>query len=106
MNPARQRPNFVRPAIGTLLILLIPFVMTFHDRDKAAGDGWHWEPGSFVVMGALLFGAGLAYEVLASRLGTRGSRLAAGIAIALAVLVIWFELAVDGVSKVLALMLG
>ena len=57
-------------------------------------------------MGALLFGAGFAYEVLASRLRTRAYRIAAGIAITLAVIAIWFELAVDGVSKVVAMLLG
>lgn len=101
-----MRRHMVRPAIGTALLLLVPLVMTILDRDKPPGDGWHWDPASFLVMGALLFGAGFAYEVLASRLRTRAYRIAAGIAITLAVIAIWFELAVDGVSKVMAMLLG
>src|SRR5687767_16001976 len=92
-----KRKHFVRPAIVTAGILLIPLVMTILDRAKPAGDGWHWGPGDFVVMGALLFGAGLTYEFLASRMQRKAYRVALGSAIVLAVLAIWFELAVDGV---------
>ena len=98
--------HLVRPAIGTALILLIPLVMTVLDRGKPPGDGWRWGPGDFVAMGALLFGAGVTYEVLASRLDRKAYRVAAGLAILLAVLAIWFELAVDGVSKVIKMLLG
>lgn len=106
MKPVRHRPHFVRPAIGTLLILLVPLVMTIHDRAKPPGEGWHWQSGSFIVMGALLFGAGLAYEGLASRLRTRRRKAIVGTVIAAAVVAIWFELAVDGVSKVFRLLAG
>ena len=101
-----QRKYLVRPALVTGGILLIPLVMSFLDRNKPAGDGWHWGPGDFVAMGALLFGAGVAYELLASRMDRRAYRVAAGAAIALAVVAIWFELAVDGVSKTIAWLLG
>jgi protein-S-isoprenylcysteine O-methyltransferase Ste14 len=98
--------HLVRPAIGTALILLIPLVMTLLDRGKPPGDGWHWGPGDFVAMGALLFGAGVTYEVLASKLDRKAHRIAAGIAIMLAVLAIWVELAVDGVSKAARMLFG
>lgn len=101
-----SRKHMARPAIGTGVILLIPLVMTILDRGKPAGDGWHWGPGDFVVMGALLFGAGVTYEFLASRIDRKAGRVAAGIAILLAVLAVWFELAVDGVSKVTRMILG
>ena len=101
-----QRKHVVRPVIVTGGLLLIPLVMTILDRGKPAGDGWHWGPGDFVVMGALLFGAGLTYEVLASRTDSNAYRVAVGIAIVLAVLAIWVELAVDGMSKAVKLLLG
>ena len=100
------RRHLLRPAIGTALILLVPLVMTILDRSKPAGDGWHWGPGDFVVMGALLFGAGVTYEVLASRMQSKASRVAVGAAILLAVLAVWVELAVDGVSRGIRMMFG
>jgi protein-S-isoprenylcysteine O-methyltransferase Ste14 len=100
------RKHLLRPAIVTAGILLIPLVMTILDRGKPPGDGWHWGPGDFVVMGALLFGAGVTYEVLASRIDRKAGKIAAGIAILLAVLAIWVELAVDGVSKGIRMIFG
>jgi hypothetical protein len=93
----------IRPAIWTAGILLIPFVMTILDRDKPEGDGWRWGPGDFVFMGALLFGAGITYEFLASKTNRKAHRIIIGVVIALSVLAIWIELAVDGVSRFLGL---
>ena len=101
-----QRKHIIRPAIWTGLILLIPLVMTILDSGKAEGDGWHWRPGSFIVMGALLFCAGLGYEFLASKTDQKACRVAIGIAIVFSVLAIWFELAVDGVSKTVKFLFG
>jgi hypothetical protein len=95
-----------RPAIVTGGLLLIPLVMTYLDREKPLGQGWRWEPMSFVVMGLLLFGAGLVYEVLARRIRARGARAALFLAVAGAVLVIWAQLAVQAVSKGLTLLFG
>src|SRR3546814_7493924 len=61
-------------------MLLIPLVMTIVDRNKPEGDGWHWRPGGFVVVGALLFGAGFVYEFLASKMNSRALKLALGLA--------------------------
>lgn len=90
-----------RPAIGTGLVLLVPLVMTIVDRHKPAGEGWRWGPLDFVVMGALLFGAGLGYEYFAPKLGNKSHRATLGIGILFAVLGIWVELAVGGISQVL-----
>lgn len=95
-----------RPAIGTALILMIPLVMTFVDRDKAEGDGWRWSPMDFVVMGALLFGAGLAYELLARKLQDKRHRMLVGGAILAVVVLIWTELAVGAVSQLLQFLFG
>ena len=89
-----------RPAIGTGLILMIPLVMTYVDRNLVAGDGWRWSPLDFAVMGALLFGAGLAYELLARKL-PQPRKVLLGAAILAVVLLVWAELAVDGVSQLL-----
>lgn len=91
----------VRPAIGTGLILLIPLVMTILDRHKAVGEGWRWTPLDFTVMGALLFGAGLTYEFIASKINSKAHKVLLGLAIAFVVLAIWVELAVDGISQLI-----
>jgi hypothetical protein len=100
-------PNpFLRPAIGTAAILLIPLVMTFVDRAKLPGEGWRWGPLDFVVMGALLFGAGWVYEMLAARTPRLLHKAAICGAILLCVAMIWAELAVYAVSKGLKLLFG
>src|SRR3546814_19051651 len=80
--------------------------MTIVDRNKPEGDGWHWRPGGFVVVGALLFGAGFVYEFLASKMNSRALKLALGLAMTFSVLAIWVEVAVDGVSRAIELLLG
>lgn len=89
----------IRPAIGTGALLLIPLVMTFLDRNKQAGDGWSWGPGDFLIMGLLLFGAGITYEVVSRRLSSTRNRAAVALFVTGVVLVIWVELAVGGVSQ-------
>jgi len=92
----------LRPAIGTCLVLLIPLTMTLVDRHKAQGEGWNWGPGDFMVMGTLLLGAGLCYEFFAERLTSSPHRVALGLTIIAAVLAIWVEMAVGGVSQLVA----
>ncbi len=99
-----QSTRIIRPAAGTALILLIPLVMTILDRGKVVGAGWHWSPMDFVVMGGLLFGAGLTYELLSGRLPGKARSVALALAIVLIVLAIWVELAVDGVSQLFSLL--
>ena len=98
--------HLVRPAIATGLLLLIPAVMNIVDRGTAPGDGWNWGPGDFLVMAALLFGAGLLYEWAAGKARTRRQRLAVGAVVAAVVFAIWAELAVEGVSKLAAFLLS
>jgi hypothetical protein len=80
--------NIIRIALATAGILLIPLVaMQFTDEVS-------WDETDFIVMGVLLFGSGLMYELLASRSGTIVYRGAAGIAVATALLLVWMNLAV------------
>lgn len=93
---------WARPALGTGLLLLIPLAMTFIDRGKPAGDGWHWDPFDFLIMGALLFGAGTAYELVSRKQNARPQRIVTALAILGVVLLIWTELAVGAVSQLFA----
>jgi hypothetical protein len=80
--------NIIRIALATAGILLVPLVaMQFTDEVS-------WDETDFIVMGALLFGSGLMYELLARRSVAIVYRSAAGIAVATALLLVWMNLAV------------
>ncbi|RPJ03452.1 MAG: hypothetical protein EHM31_00755 [Candidatus Aminicenantes bacterium] len=53
-----------------------------------------WSMGDFVVMGVLLFGAGLMYVLIARLSDIVAYRMAVGIAVAAGLLLIWVNLAV------------
>ena len=97
-----QNKNIVRIAIVVGLILLIPLVLTLLGSG-VDGEGWNWKLGDFIVMGVLLFGTGLALDFAVRKLTNPVYRVFAVIAIVVALLLIWVELAVDRVSQALAL---
>ena len=83
-----QNKNIIRIALGTGLLLLIPFLaMQFTDEVD-------WKIGDFIVMGILLLSSGLAYELIAKKMSTTAYRVAVGIAIGIVFLLLWAELAV------------
>jgi hypothetical protein len=78
----------IRIALITASILLVPLVaMLFTDEVN-------WGPMDFIVIGALLFGAGLAYELLVRRVHDKKRRLVIGAGVVCVVLYLWAELAV------------
>jgi uncharacterized membrane protein len=80
--------SITRFALATALILTVPMIaMQFTDEVD-------WNLADFVVAGALLFGAGLAYQFLASRATTTAYRIAAGAAVGIALAAVWVSLAV------------
>ena len=102
-----QNKNIVRIAIIVGLILLIPLVLTLLNPNAriygGGGGGWDWAPGGFIVMGVLLFGTGFALDFAVRKLINPIYRVFAVIAIVVALLLIWVELAVDGVSQAVKL---
>jgi hypothetical protein len=75
--------NLIRIAIVTACILMIPLLA-----------GAPWSPFDFIVMGTLLFGTGLTYELVARKAGTIAYRAAVGIACATGFLLVWINAAV------------
>lgn len=71
------------------LILAIPATMMLF-----GAGGWNWSLSDFAVLGTVLFGAGLAYELLARRSGNTAYQAAFGIGLAGAVLLFWVNGAV------------
>jgi len=70
-----QNKSIVRIALVTGCILLVPLLGNLL-------MGWHWHPIAFPLWGALLFGTGLTYELIAKKGGTIAYRAAVGIACA------------------------
>ena len=72
-------------AIGILLLPLLAMQFT-HEVN--------WTLFDFLVAGALLLGACLAFELVARKVATRTHRFIVGIAITIVLLLVWAELAV------------
>lgn len=80
--------NISRFALATVFILLIPLVaMQFTDEVN-------WELADFVIIGTLLMGTGLTYELMASKMKNAKHRIVLAIVLLAALLYIWAELAV------------
>jgi hypothetical protein len=75
-------------ALAVALILLLPWIAMQFSAEVA------WSGFDFAFAGALLFGAGLAIDLIARKAGTLAYRAALGAALAAAVLLVWVNLAV------------
>jgi hypothetical protein len=85
--------SIARLALGTALLLLIPLVAMQFTSEVV------WTLSDFVIAGALLFGTGLTY-LLVARLGNNGAyRLAVGVAVMAGLLLIWINLAVGFIGS-------
>jgi hypothetical protein len=81
-------PKGLFPAIVTIVLLAIPLVaMQFTDEVQ-------WEASDFLVMGALLFTTGLAFEWVLRRKGSSLYRIAFGLGLFATLLMTWANLAV------------
>lgn len=80
--------SIVAVALITALLLLVPlFAMRFTDQVN-------WTTLDFVVAGALLFGTGCSFVLLTRMANGATCKLAAGVAVAAALLLVWVNLAV------------
>ena len=70
-----QNKSIIRIAFVTGCILLVPLLGNLF-------MGWNWPPFAFAFWGAVLFGTGLTYELIARKGGTIAYRAAVGIACA------------------------
>lgn len=84
-----QYKRIIRIGIGVGLILMVPLI------GMQVSDEWNWSLFDFIFIGALLFGAGLAYELLVRNANTVAYRIAVGIALGAALLLVWVNGAVE-----------
>lgn len=87
--------NLVRVVLGTLGLLLIPFVLQLTIGTGVDGQGFNWKPGDFVVVGTLVFITGLGLDFAWRRAKHRGLAV---IAIILAFLALYVHMAVGIVN--------
>lgn len=82
----RRRSLWKSPALITALLLLI-LLLANHFV-----DGWNWPPRAFVLVGTLLFGIGLTYQLVTRNRDAIAYRAAVGIACAATFLLAWGNL--------------
>jgi hypothetical protein len=74
--------------LGSAFLLLLP-LLAMQFTDEVA-----WNPFDFAVAGVLLIGTGLLYVLAAKMVSNPRYRIALGVAFALALFLVWAELAV------------
>ena len=84
-----QKKNIIRIALATAFLLLI-LLLAMQFTDEVV-----WDLTDFAVGGALLFGAGLTYELVARKARNTAHRVAIGLAVATALTFVWMLLALS-----------
>lgn len=88
--------NIIRSVLTAELVLLVPLVgMLFSDEVD-------WAVADFVVVGILLVGVGVAYQLIVNNMKNNSRQAAVGIVLAAAMVLIWIELAVGVFGSPLA----
>lgn len=83
-----QNKRIIGIALGTAFILMLPLVaMQFTNQVV-------WTLADFAAAGALLFGTGLTYELVAKKWDNIAYRVAVGVALAAGLLLVWMNLAI------------
>lgn len=82
-----------RVALVTALILLIPLIAMQFTSEVS------WSAGDFVFMGGLLFGTGLAWELISKKSGKPAYRIAVALAVLASFLLIWVNAAVGIIGE-------
>lgn len=67
--------TILRVALVALGLLMVPLVAS------RVVEGWNWSPASFVFVYVLFFGTGLAYALIARRMGARAYKAGVGLAL-------------------------
>lgn len=88
--------RIVRVTAVVGLILLIPLFGNIYV------DGWNWGPLDFVMMGALLCVVGMTIDLAARKIVDPTQKILVIVGVILAFVALWVEMAVDGVSQLLA----
>jgi hypothetical protein len=80
--------------IGATILLLIPLALQLTIGTGVDGQGFNWKLGDFSIVGFLLFSTGLLCELVIRKVQSIKKRVLICVAILLALLLIWADLAV------------
>ncbi|HKZ11572.1 MAG TPA: hypothetical protein VJL61_12845 [Rhodanobacteraceae bacterium] len=80
--------SVIRVVLATALLLLVPLLAMQFTSEV------NWGPKDFAVGGTLLFAAGMSWTLLSAKSASIAYRLAAALAVATALLLVWGNLAV------------
>ena len=83
-----EHTRIKRIALITVLILLIPLIAMQFTAEV------NWTLGDFIIMGALIFGTGLAYELISRKMNNKTFKLAVAIGVGTTLFMTWVNLAV------------
>ena len=85
MTPMRKTILRVAPrvALGALAMLMVPLVAS------QLVEGWNWPPGTFVFAYLLFFGTGLAYALIARKMGAWAYKAGVGLALVVGFVTGW-----------------
>lgn len=83
-----RRKHIIVIALVTAVILMVPLIAM-----RVTGEV-DWSSMDFVIMGILLLGTGLTFDLVSRKIRSRTNRLVFGIMLATLFLLIWAELAV------------
>jgi hypothetical protein len=89
----RMHPSTRGIVLAAGLVLMVPLLA------MQVSDQVVWSPADFAVAGTLLVGTGLMYQQIARRAGHVAYRVAAGVALAAALLLVWVNLAVGVIGS-------
>ena len=67
--------TMLRVALGALAVLMVPLVAS------QVVEGWHWGPGGFVMAYVLFFATGMAYALIARKMGAWSYKAGVGVAL-------------------------
>ncbi len=84
-----QNKSILWVALGTGLLLMIPFI------GMLVSDEWKWGLFDFVFMGALIFGTGLTFVLIARQMNNLFYRIAVGVAGVAGFLLLFVNAAVE-----------
>ena len=73
MTPRRR--TMLRVALVALCLLMVPLVAS------RVVDGWNWRPSAFVIVYVLFFGTGMAYALIARKMGAWSYKVGVGVAL-------------------------
>jgi hypothetical protein len=67
--------TMLRVALGSLAVLMVPLVAS------QVVEGWNWPPRAFVLVYVLFFGTGMAYALIARKMGAWSYKAGVGVAL-------------------------